>query len=156
MEKIRNRKKYGFTLIEVSLVLAVAGAIIVMVFIAVPAVQRQARDATRRDDVLEVVSAIKSYQQNNRGALPTDADRIYNYLRTHDKDNFKDPDGTKYELVMSPCSNSGCAAGDSFDHIIYIYTGASCGEESAKTSNNPRKAAVLYKTEGAGVYCAET
>ena len=60
----------GFTIIEVALVLAIAGLIFLMVFIALPAVQRTQRDAKRRDDIGTLLTAIQKYQSNNRGALP--------------------------------------------------------------------------------------
>ena len=68
-------KKYGklsgFTLIEVMLTLAIAGLIFLMMFIALPALQRSQRDTTRREDMTNLITAIKKYQSNNRGALPT-------------------------------------------------------------------------------------
>ena len=68
MEK-RNTNE-GFTIVEVALVLAIAGLIFLMVFVALPAVQRTQRDAKRREDVGALLTAIQKYQSNNRGALP--------------------------------------------------------------------------------------
>lgn len=64
--------KHGFTIIEVSLVLAIAGLILVMAFIALPALQRQTRDSKRKEDTMTFLQALKKYQQNNRGKLPED------------------------------------------------------------------------------------
>ena len=50
MNATKNKEK-GFTIIEVVLVLAIAGLIFLMVFIARPALQRGQRDTQRRDDV---------------------------------------------------------------------------------------------------------
>lgn len=47
---MRNSKK-GFTIIEVVLVLAIGGLIFLMVFIALPALQRSQRDTQRKDDL---------------------------------------------------------------------------------------------------------
>lgn len=60
----------GFTIIEVVLVLAIAGLIFLMVFIALPALQRAQRDTQRRDDLARVSEAITQYQTNNNGRLP--------------------------------------------------------------------------------------
>lgn len=60
----------GFTIIEVVLVLAIAGLIFLMVFIALPALQRAQRDTQRRDDMAQVSEAITQYQTNNNGKLP--------------------------------------------------------------------------------------
>lgn len=60
----------GFTIIEVVLVLAIAGLIFLMVFIALPALQRSQRDTQRRNDLARVATAITQYQTNNNGKLP--------------------------------------------------------------------------------------
>lgn len=61
----------GFTIIEVVLVLAIAGLIFLMVFIALPALQSSQRDTARKNDVSAVASAITSYTGNNRGTFPS-------------------------------------------------------------------------------------
>ncbi len=62
----------GFTIIEVVLVLAIAGLIFLMVFIALPALQRAQRDTQRRDDMARLGTALTNYQTNNNGRLPND------------------------------------------------------------------------------------
>ena len=61
------KTKKGFTIIEVVLVLAIAGLIFLMVFIALPALQRSQRDTQRRNDMARVATAITQYQANNNG-----------------------------------------------------------------------------------------
>ena len=63
----------GFTIIEVVLVLAIAGLIFLMVFIALPALQAGQRDTARKNDVGVVASAVTSYTSNNKGTFPTTA-----------------------------------------------------------------------------------
>lgn len=71
MNYIMTTKK-GFTIIEVALVLAIAGIIFIMVFIALPALQAAERDTERRDDVMTIVQQLKNFSaNNNRGALPS-------------------------------------------------------------------------------------
>ncbi len=65
MAQNTNNKK-GFTIIEVVLVLAIAGLIFLMVFVALPALQRSQRDTQRRQDLSRVVTALVQYQTNNR------------------------------------------------------------------------------------------
>lgn len=62
----------GFTIIEVVLVLAIAGLIFLMVFIALPALQRSQRDTQRRENMGRLETAITDYQANNNGRLPAD------------------------------------------------------------------------------------
>ena len=61
----RNRKTFaqpaGFTIIEVALVLAIAGLIFLVVFLALPALQKSQRDTARRQDVAKAVAAIQQY-----------------------------------------------------------------------------------------------
>lgn len=65
-----NRKnKQGFTIIEVVLVLAIAGLIFLMVFIALPALQRSQRNTQRRDDYSMLVTAVNSYLSSNNGKI---------------------------------------------------------------------------------------
>ncbi len=65
-----QQKTKGFTIIEVVLVLAIAGLIFLMVFTALPALQRSQRDTARKSDVSTVASTVTSYTGNNRGAFP--------------------------------------------------------------------------------------
>ena len=67
------RTKQGFTIIEVVLVLAIAGLIFLMVFVALPQLQRNQRDAQRRNDIARVATALAQYQTNNKGRLPISA-----------------------------------------------------------------------------------
>jgi prepilin-type N-terminal cleavage/methylation domain-containing protein len=171
----------GFTIIEVVLVLAIAGLIFLMVFIALPVLQRSQRDTERRSAVGRVASQIQQYQTNNNGRLPKngsiaaqeptgDDDRvkievynssnnpaasfIKNYMNgaTAEYNEFMDPSGWAYGLKIDEF------AGDqptlNFDeHMIYMYKGARCNGELLEKTNNSRDYALLYKLEGASVYC---
>ena len=53
--------KKGFTIIEVVLVLAIARLIFLMVFIALPALQRSQRNTQRRQDLSRIKAAVESY-----------------------------------------------------------------------------------------------
>lgn len=69
--KSQNKNETGFTIIEVILVLAIAGLIFLTVFLALPALQRNQRDAERKKNVAELMTAIITYKSNNRGQLPS-------------------------------------------------------------------------------------
>lgn len=68
-KKMGNKK--GFTIIEVVLVLAVAALIFLIVFLAVPALQRGRRDTARKSDVGRALSQLENYASNNNGDYPT-------------------------------------------------------------------------------------
>lgn len=67
LNKNQNLTKKGFTIIEVVLVLAIAGLIFLMVFLALPALQRSQKDAQRKQDVAMVVTALHNWKANNKG-----------------------------------------------------------------------------------------
>ena len=120
----QNNSRKGFTIIEIALVLAIAGLIFLMVFIALPAVQRTQRDAKRRDDVGRLLTAIQKFQTNNRGALPTGntgADGISwesqvvkdaeagatdwaGFFKSFLGEDFEDPKGHYYKIAAGDCN----------------------------------------------------
>ena len=57
----------GFTIIEVALVLAIAGLIFLVVFLALPALQNSQADNARRQAVGQMVSAAESFETDNGG-----------------------------------------------------------------------------------------
>lgn len=113
-------KDKGFTIIEVVLVLAIAGLIFLMVFIALPALQSSQRDTARRSDVSIVSSAISTYTSNNRGAFPGQ-DALRNYV-----DGLSDNSNVN-EIVVRPNNNDF----EPQDAIIYVRQGVKCGESTA-------------------------
>lgn len=73
-----KKKVHGFTLIEVILVLGVAGLIFALTIIVLPSLWASERDAARRDHIMHFVSQVKNFQtNNNRGALPSPNDESY-------------------------------------------------------------------------------
>jgi prepilin-type N-terminal cleavage/methylation domain-containing protein len=69
LKKSSNSQK-GFTIIEVLIVLAIAGLILLIVFLAVPALQRNSRNTQRKNDVSAILSGMSEYINNNSGSLP--------------------------------------------------------------------------------------
>ena len=223
MAKNNTNTKQGFTIIEVVLVLAIAGLIFLMVFVALPALQRSQRDTQRRNDMSRVDTSLVQYQTNHTtGAaitsLPPSGQwagnanftvegegatcetnsaclfvRQYMNSGSGDKttNDFTDPDGSYYSLVItenwgtvanaiavtSPettngkqsqleVTDAGSASargtiadvegkGTAYDaHVVYIVPGAIC--DGAKVApSTARHFAILYRLEGAGVYCMD-
>lgn len=71
MKRQINKLNQGFTIIEVLIVLAIAGLILAIVFLAVPALQRNSRNTAIRSDAASALAAVNDYIANNQGALPT-------------------------------------------------------------------------------------
>jgi prepilin-type N-terminal cleavage/methylation domain-containing protein len=64
-----QRSSGGFTIIEVMIVLAIAGLIMLIVFLAVPALQRNSRNTQRSNDAARTVAALNECSTNFNGNL---------------------------------------------------------------------------------------
>lgn len=64
-----KEQQSGFTIIEVVLVLAIAGLIFLMVFIALPALQKGQRDTQRKRDLGILVAAMNQWYTNNKSSI---------------------------------------------------------------------------------------
>jgi prepilin-type N-terminal cleavage/methylation domain-containing protein len=67
------KKEKGFTLIEIVLVLAIAGLLLVIVFLAVAGAQKSRRDTQRKNDLSRVAANLETYAGNQNGNYPTNA-----------------------------------------------------------------------------------
>ena len=118
MAKQNINSKQGFTIIEVVLVLAIAGLIFLMVFVALPALQRSQRDSARRNDMSRVDTSLVQFQTNN-STLPNNLPDVGDQ-----PDVFK---GYKYDTL--PAENGGeCQVACQFVRD-YMNSGASENEK---------------------------
>jgi prepilin-type N-terminal cleavage/methylation domain-containing protein len=60
----------GFTIIEVLVVLAIAGLILLIVFEAIPALTRNSQNNQRRQDVSAILQGVSRYELNNSANFP--------------------------------------------------------------------------------------
>lgn len=87
----RVKQQNGFTIIEVVLVLAIAALIFLMIFIALPALQRNQRDTARKNDASVVSSAVTNFTSNQRRAFKSeDASELVKYIDRLDQYEPKD------------------------------------------------------------------
>lgn len=70
MNSKRSLNDRGFTIVETIIVLAIAGLILLVVLLAVPALTRNSRNNERRQDVQAILEAISHYELNNSGDMP--------------------------------------------------------------------------------------
>ena len=175
----RDDPRSGFTIIEVVLVLAIAGLIFLMVFIALPALQRSQRDTQRRSDLARLATAITNYQTNNNNRLPNyaqdpleitcnsdgcDNTFIDRYLGGTEDEEFSDPLTTvHYSITFQSLSGTGSTgeAVNTFDdddddgYRIMVYTHAQCNGEYAEYSSSQLNYAIVYNLEGSGTACID-
>lgn len=155
---LKNLKKNqsGFTIIEVLIVLAIAGLIMVAVFTAVPALQRNGANTTKRGDAAKVLGAVAEFVSNNNGKVPisTDAATI--------KTNANANAAASVTVVTGFANIATLTDNDSYE----VVTGAICNTAGvvAPVAGNPTSAnlaamavagsirsyAVLYTVDASG------
>lgn len=96
-------KKRGFTIIEVVLVLAIAGLIFLMVFIALPALQRSQRNTRRRQDISRISTAVTQYLASNN-KLPFWVDGSKNVIDYKFVTNYVESDAKCYKTSGDLCT----------------------------------------------------
>lgn len=135
-----DKKQSGFTIIEVVLVLAIAALIFLMIFIALPALQRGQRDNARKQDANTVASALNSYRGNKRGSLPNQTQFS----------SFKDD----YVKTLGQYEVSKVQGGPTYSepdiNTIQVQLGKACpaeGESDGAGKTSTRAAAVYIKLE---------
>lgn len=158
-------KQKGFTIIEVVLVLAIAALIFLMVFIALPALQRNQRDQARKEVIGKVSSAITTYQSNKRGNQPTKGSDLSGYVDGTAADGVKSDNGTvtgssndtlvdnNYLVIISNFGASATGAADT--NVVQVLTGAKCNDNGdGAISGSKRNAAIIIKMEnGNSFFC---
>lgn len=115
------KKEKGFTLIEIVLVLAIAGLILLMVFLAVSGAQKSRRDTQRKNDLARVAAQVEDYASNNAGVYPA-SQAAFNTVMTgaYALSNASDPlAGVAYDYAGAQAPSGGTPAG-----IAYTVGGA--------------------------------
>lgn len=141
-----GRKEEGFTIVEVMIVLAIAGLIILIVFLAVPALQRNSRNTQRSNDVSALLGAVGEYQASKNGKLPPEADDILPLAKM----GYFEGSGTTAGHVSlgGPTSTLSAESGD--DRVI-IGKGVKCNaDENGFEAGASRGVAALYQIETSG------
>lgn len=159
LDRVKTREREGgFTIIEVLIVLAIAGLIMVVVFLAVPNLQRSQRNNSRKTDANNVLSAIGDYVSNNSGALPAAACTGSGCsFMTNVNLGYFTLNATNVTYTPAPATGSFTApkTGPTSEQM-FIYGGATCQGAAnppvAGTSN--RQVAIWYGIEGSvGTQC---
>ena len=137
MSNILKTEK-GFTLIEIVLVLAIAGLLLVVVFLAVGGAQRSRRDAQRSSDVARVAAVLETYASNTDGAYPGNQNK-FNLALTgpYKVANANDPlTGSVYTYLGLAAPVSGTSAGLSYTLTGRIYKVCISLEQGQKCVTN--------------------
>ena len=169
---VKNNNKKGFTIIEVVLVLAIAGLIFLMVFIALPALQRSQRNTQRENDISRFMTEMNNYRTNNGNQTPflafdTDNDpnlennathrEVANYIQryirggTNDNSKFSDPNGNPYSFTMLHATALTAGAGGNAE---VFSAGTDTDTDTAGTTRPTAVNNIIYVVKFAR--CADT
>jgi hypothetical protein len=133
-----------------------------IVFLALPAVQRAQRDSERKQDLAEVVAAIQSWRANNEGqALDTPAE-VTVLRNTYLNNNYDPTTGLHYAVSLLSIGASHVDTPPPLGTIVY-QVGHICADPSTGyyTADSPafsatvRQFAVLLTLETGGVFCLD-
>lgn len=163
MTKQNIKSKQGFTIIEVVLVLAIAGLIFLMVFIALPALQRSQRDTQRRQDYANLTAAIENYMANNNGNLPRAGVTLS--PSTYINADGADPNGTTYTIRIVNATNrqvvtaGDCGGVEPGAAVVCIVTSATCQVDAigntVPTGVGQSKRFAVWGSMETGTYCQD-
>ena len=138
----------GFTIIEVALVLAIAGLIFLVVFLALPALQKSQRDTARRQDAGRIVSGLQNCMSDNQGSL----DRCYGAVQGNVGSGGYF--GGKLSQITTINATEQLAL-PSNRTTANVVKGGTCSGANAVTIGDPSKnAAVFVNIESGTSYCA--
>ncbi|MCX6727487.1 MAG: prepilin-type N-terminal cleavage/methylation domain-containing protein [Candidatus Saccharibacteria bacterium] len=152
LNKIKNRKQEGFTIIEVLIVLAIAGLIMLIVFLAVPALQRNSRNTEVKNEANRMATGINEFISNANGKNPSasasttansDAETIYKGATATRI--------TKLTIQTGDVTN----ASDTPSGIAIAVTNGQCNGNIAKSGGTARQAALQYGLEGGQSACIQ-
>jgi len=150
--KIQKHKlNQGFTIIEVLIVLAIAGLILAIVFLAVPALQRNTRNNGRINDIARVGAAINNWVSNNNGsAFPNGAAAATitaEQAVINDVGNLSQYTATANGTFTSVNGAHAFLAAGNLPNIV-LNTSAQCGAGGATVAGGGKQMAIQYMTEG--------
>lgn len=147
LKKLRNNK--GFTIIEVMIVLAIAGLIILVVLLAVPAVQRNARNTAIKNDASALAGGISEFESNNDGSLPSNSATNNNGNVT-----FGTSSQAQAQVKVQPSDvvsvGSAPSSAPAAGNIVVVYRYKCSGTTYNGTGDvaaNNRSVAIIYSTE---------
>ena len=141
-QSLKGNKK-GFTIIEVLIVLAIAGLILLIVFLAVPALQRNARNTTRKTEASAIGGAIVEWVNNNDGKLPANATEQSAALANAKLQGY---DGN---VTFATSQTQPALTAASLDKAVVVLK-AKCSTGGATVPGPSRAVAIQYMLETSG------
>ena len=145
LKRIKSKREQGFTIIEVLIVLAIAGLILLVVFLAVPALQRNSRNTAIKSDVQNLLGSVSEFQSNNNGKMPTAIAGTGDVVLSGATGTTSLTAKLRGSTVVSAVTSAPTSVpiGEA-----RVWIGHTCPNGSNQTSS--RAVCVFYSTEGSG------
>lgn len=143
LNKIKNRKQEGFTIIEVLIVLAIAGLIMLIVFLAVPALQRNSRNNETKNEANRLATGMNEFISNANGTMPASTDATA----------IKAGAGTKNIVTFTIQDTDVATAADTAKGVAIGVAPGTCTGNVAKAAAGTRTVALQYGLEGGQSAC---
>jgi len=160
MKKSNYETKKGFTIVEVMIVLAIAGIIMLLVFLAVPALQRNSRNSSRRSDASHLMGLVNEYMSNHNGQAPTGFSIAATTpagsvdLKNESFSAFTKP--TTITPVALTATTWAAPASPALD-TAYVYTNLTCNNNIPAPSGGVRAVTTVFYVEpGKTLQCVGT
>jgi prepilin-type N-terminal cleavage/methylation domain-containing protein len=148
LRQLQKRKEAGFTIIEVLIVLAIAGLIMLVVFLAVPALNRNSHNQQYKTEANNLLSAYQETSNNNGGAALTASTD-----GNGDAGTVKTAANTKTITVVSIIAQTTTAQTPALGAAVFVL-GTKCTSQSSNvpstTNTTPRNVALIYTIEASG------
>ncbi len=144
--KLQQRKSGGFTIIEVLIVLAIAGLILLVVFLAVPALNRNSRNTTIKNDASALAGGFSEYISNNDGQQPASIAQSGATITIGASTSNQAEAKVNGSTTVTTTKVTSAPAGSSYaPGTLYWRTGVTCGGQASS-----RAMVVYYWTETTG------
>lgn len=155
-----SKANSGFTIIEVLIVLAIAGLILLIVFLAVPALQRNSRNTAIKNDVQNVLGGVNEFMGANNGKIPTNVTGTGTVTYSLGSGNGGNPTSINIQGSTEVTTGTDTAMPATVDSgKIRVVVGKKCPTTGTNFVASSRAVLALYSIEtasGAVVQCQES
>jgi prepilin-type N-terminal cleavage/methylation domain-containing protein len=144
-----TKRQSGFTIIEVLIVLAIAGLILLVVFLAVPGLQRSSHNTQIKNAAATVLGAVSDYENNNGGSLPTTvvSAPATGIVTVSGAVGTTQSTATIEKGVTVTSSAAASPAFPSAANTMLVNLGYKCNNNAFSATASPRNVAVGYAIE---------
>lgn len=162
MKRNKLKLQKGFTIIEVMIVLAIAGLIMVIVFVAVPQLQRSERNTARKNVVDRIKTEVDNYSSNSNGNVPVSTATLNAVVNRYlNGVNINDPSSGNPMVITYHASGASAMPGTTptggnlpVVGTVYYRDQTYCNGEALVTGSN-RNYALWTQLEGGAIQCLD-